>query len=59
MIRTDSAIPECRERTFVIRGLWTGIVKIPIDIEQERRCQENLLANRGPLPVRTDYSLND
>ena len=38
-----------------IRGIDPFKVTIPYNVEREERYRTNLLANRGPFPIRTDH----
>jgi hypothetical protein len=54
---TGSTEKDCLAKEIVIRGLWTGEVTIKINVPDEKRKRDNLIANRGLPVVRTDYSL--
>lgn len=45
------------EPTVVIRGPWTGTVCYLWNTKREQERRDNLIANRGVRPVRTDYGV--
>ncbi len=60
MIRTtDDSLPEWRGKILEFRGRDSFSLWIKYNWEQELLYAKNMLANRGPLPCRTDYSSNE
>lgn len=41
---------------ITIRGIWTGTITIPINLERLTERRRNLIANRGRFPVNTTGS---